>query len=93
MFNYHLDDQIGKSLNSEPKNEYKRPKEEEVEDKEVDEEEAPIAVNGVDAGHLAADEIIEEKNLQALIDKKESEEIEKEREEDREDLEKSYKRF
>lgn len=93
MFNYHLDDQIGKSMNSEPNNEYKRPKEEEVEDKDTDGEETPIAVNGVDAGHLAADEIIEERNLQAIFDKKESEEIEKAREEDREDLEKTYKRF
>ena len=46
-----------------------------------------------DIGHLEAERIIKEKSLQDLLDKKEREEIEAAREEDRQDLEDTYRRF
>jgi hypothetical protein len=47
----------------------------------------------IEAGHKAADEINEERRLAALSAAEDHEEREKCREEDREDLEKTYKRF
>jgi len=99
MFNYHLDDQIGKDhLSSEPKNQYKEPegKETSIDNESLSEEELLKLQDDPDPGHLEAEKIAEERRiaeLQAKQDEAELEELRKNREEDHEDAVKTNRRF
>jgi hypothetical protein len=97
MSSHYLEDQIAEGLNSGPKNEYKESKDnnldQEFKDDKLDEEKNPDLSRDPDLGHLEAERILEEQRLEVLRAKKDEEEIEEAREEDRQELKKTYGRL
>lgn len=95
MFKHSLDYRLGQGPNQEESvNKYKQPQEDLI-DKDPNEEVLDLS-HDPDAGHLEAEKIIEKRHLDKLEAKNEAEEleeIEQARKEDRDDLEKTYRRF
>jgi len=95
MFKHNLDYRLGQGPSQESENKYKQPQEEDLIDKDPEEEVLDLS-RDPDVGHLEAEKIIEESRLsklEAKVESKELEEIEQARKEDRDDLEKTYRRF
>ncbi len=92
MFNYHLDDQIGKDhLVNESKNEYKELEDKDPGDDDLSEEELMKLQSDPDRGHLEAEKITEERRLAELQAKKDEEELEEIRRNREEDIEQNRK--